>query len=416
MALALLVVLGQAAALDPDGVYIDPEGVLRARKVEDGRRLRELRAAARKEKAAAGLVFVSLPRLLAEARACVEAGRPLPEEVRTLRGMVRLQYLFVFPAEKDLVIAGRAEPVVSDFPGRPVGRLSGRPVLQLDDLVVALRTCGPGRVQNAFGCTIELTAEVQRNLAAKWDELKGAVKDQPARRRELFGQLAKAGGLQPVEFFNLAPETRFAYVCLEADYLLKRHALGLDPSPVKEAPSHLSLMSSTKKFAHRFWFEARYEPVRVSADGTAYEIAGPSLQIRTRRKFSDDADDADPEAKKYAAAATEHLPKLAETLLPWADLSNLADLGLAAALIGADGLHEKAGWDPSWTLKDYPVAKVAVPTSAEVLVNYTTSSNLLLWGGGGVKLSMAEAARARRPDADGTLAAKAARPAQGWAR
>lgn len=414
MTALVLAGLLQAAALDPDGVYIDPEGVLRTRKVEDGKRLRDLRAAAKKEKAAGGLAFVSLPRLLAEARAAVEAGGKVPEELRLLGGIVRLQYVFVYPDAKDLVIAGPAEPVDSSFPGRPVGKITGRPALQVDDLVVALRTCGPGKVQNAFGCTIELTAEVQKKLLEQWDKIKGDVKNQPAKRKELFAGLAAAGGLQPVEFFNLTPETRFAFVCLEADYLLKRHALGLDLTPVKLAPSHLSLMTSTKKVAHRFWFETRYDPIRASADGNAFEIRGPSLQIKTRRKFSDDADDAEPEAKRYADAATEHFPKLAEALLPWADLANLSDLSLLAALIAADRLDQKAGWDLQWTLSGYPVPKVAVPESAGVLVNYSTTSNLLLWAGGGVKLSMAEAVKAR--EADAAVASKAARPERGWSR
>jgi hypothetical protein len=415
MTLLLLLAAHQAAALDPEGVYIDADGVLKSRRVDEGRRLRELRAQAKKNKTTGQIGYVSLPRLLAEVRRKLEAGEKLADAERYVGGIVKLQYVFVYPDDADLVIAGRAEPIDATFPGRAVGARTGRPVLQLDDLVTALRTCGPGRAATDFGCTIELTREVQERILGALQERKAALQTEPRRAREAADAMAQAGGLQPIRFFNLDPQTRFAFVCLEADYLLKRHALGLDPSPVPEARSHLARMTQPTPMAHRFWFETDYEPLRVAAEGLAYEIRGRSLQIRTRRKFDEAApDEADPTAREYAAQTTRSFERLAEHLPAWADLANCSDLGLLAALIGTDGLARKVGWDLDWVLKDYPVAKVPVPASAQTLVNTKVSSRTVLFAGGGVKLSMAEALGRRAGDEQGTLARRALRPEHGW--
>jgi hypothetical protein len=404
----LFLILLQAATLDPEGVYIDSDGVLQTRKVDTGAKLRELRKKARETKSEAGMVYISLPRLFAEAKAKLAAGQKLPDEMRFLRGMVKLQYVFVF--DDDLVIAGRAEPF---DPAWPVGQVTGRPILQLDDLVVALRTCGPGKAGAAFGCTIQNTAEGQKRMVEKLKELTDVVKKEPSKRRDVADQMAEAAGLQPVKFFNIEPSTRFAYVCVEADYLLKRHALELDKSPVPEVQSHISMKATTDTMSNRFWFEAKYDALGVSPDGRSFEIRGPSLQVKTRKSFSEDeSEKADPLARAYAESVTKHFTRLSEFILPYADLANLADLSVAAALIGQEKLAEAAGWDASWALNEYPVAKVAVPDSARTLANFKVNSGMVIYAGGGVLLCPSEPIKERA--ADDAVAAQAKRPSGDW--
>ena len=68
----------------------------------------------------------------------------LTDEMRHLAGLLRARYVFYYPETKDIVIAGPAEGWMANPSGRVVGINSGRPVLQLQDLVVALRTFGRG--------------------------------------------------------------------------------------------------------------------------------------------------------------------------------------------------------------------------------------------------------------------------------
>lgn len=410
--LAASLLLTQTVALDPEGVYIDPDGVLRTREVETGKRLRDLRDAAKKEAPGAELAYVSLPRLFAEARRKVDAGEAIPDEMRYLKGMVKIQYVFVFPDEHDIVIAGPAEPVAADFPDRPVGKWTGRPMLQLDDLVVALRTCGPAKTGEAFGCTIMLTKEITDRMQEAIKENTEAIKTEPKKRREICERIGAAGGLQPVDFYGIAPETRFAFVCLEADYLLKRHAVGLDKSPVAAAKSQLDLMDGPETQIHRYWFESYYEPLRVSEDGLAYELRGQSLQVKTRKSFKEEGDDEPSEvAKKYGESTTKHLPELSKHYLAWADLANVSDLGVLAALIGRDALHERVAWDLAWVLDAYPVAKVVVPENAQTLVNFRTTKTHVLLTCGGVKLVPGEYVEKRET---GAVEAEAHRPAEYW--
>lgn len=379
MPLLLLAVLIQQP---PGGVSVDPDGVLKYRAVDTAARLKTLREAARREKG--GLVYVSLPRLFAEARKC---DGKLPDDLRTLSGLTKLKAVFIH--EGDLVIAGEAEAADPDFPGRPVGKRTGRPLLQFDDLVTALRVAGPGRDGSPFGCSIDLTEEGAARMASKSAELKDVIASQPRKRRESYDAVAAAGGLQPVRFFGLPPDSRAAFACLEADYLLKRHSLELDPTPVKQAPSLLDLVTRQTSARDRLWFEAAYAPVSVSAGGCAFEIAGPSLAVRARGVKDEEPD---PAVRAYAERLSKHMAELCRKIPAWADLANFADMALVAALIRTDALHTKVGWE----IPDLFAAKVPVARSVDTLVNFREAGSILVVISGGVSLSLDEAARNRQ--------------------
>ena len=57
-------------------------------------------------------------------------------ELQFLAGLNRIDYLFLDPEGKDLILAGPAEPFVVDLSGRALGVQSGRPAIRLDDLIV----------------------------------------------------------------------------------------------------------------------------------------------------------------------------------------------------------------------------------------------------------------------------------------
>ena len=259
------------------GVYIDPEGVLRATGKPD-ERLEALRAKAAKLPKDNQLVYLSLPRLFAEAKKLRDEGKALPPEIRYLGGMVRLKYVFVYPDEKDLVIAGPAEPFDVDVPYRPLGKLTARPVMHFDDLVTALRRVGPGGPAKALGCTLEVTQEIFDRIQKKTKEVGPKAPTIGYRRAsELIGE---AGGPQPVKYIGLEPDNRYAAVCIEADYILKMYGLGLFESPVPKVKSYMALSTSAHK-PHRFAFECAYDPMGVSEDGLAFELRGPSLKVES---------------------------------------------------------------------------------------------------------------------------------------
>jgi hypothetical protein len=105
--------------MDPQGVHVDAKGVLRNRTTDPDPRLAELWKNAKSLYKDGKFLYVSLPRLFAEARRAVEGGKGIPVDLRSLGGMTRLQYVFVYPDSKDLVIAGPAE---RSTPAKPTVR------------------------------------------------------------------------------------------------------------------------------------------------------------------------------------------------------------------------------------------------------------------------------------------------------
>lgn len=402
-----------AAAYDPQGVHVDARGVLRSRSIDPDPRLAELWKNAKSVQKDGKFLTVSLPRLFAEARGLLESGKALPSDLRHLGGMTRLRYVFVHPESKDLVIAGPAEPVDARESYRPLGRITGRPVLHLDDLVTALRSFGPGRNPDRLGCDIEITAEIRERVNARIRAVG------PTSRiigfRKACDQIAEAGGLQPVTYFGLDTTTRFAFVCVEADYRLKQLGLGLLPTPVAKVESYRSLILTPEK-EFRFSLESNYDALAAAPDGLAFELRGPSLKVNGGLLGNPEStiQDLSPAARRFVSSCNENFDALARHLVSWADLCNLGDLSVLAALVAQDGLAERAGWDLAWILepKGYPVATMPAPTSAAVLCNFTTSGNNALFLTGGVWIKPAEWAAKRVPD--DKLGAKAARPNEGW--
>src|SRR5690606_29012818 len=79
---------------------------------------------------------ISLRTLDATLRDCLAAGDPLPDEVRFLGGLTRVEYVLVDPAANDIYLAGPAEPWKVSETGDVVGQHSSRPIILIDDLIM----------------------------------------------------------------------------------------------------------------------------------------------------------------------------------------------------------------------------------------------------------------------------------------
>jgi hypothetical protein len=399
------------AQVDPDepndpvilGVRIDGEGLLSVRISSDDPKLLyarrsaliKARAQVRRNKGKAQLGYVSLPKVFAEAKELIAAGKKLPNRVRFLGGMTKLRYVFVFPEEKDLIIAGDVEPYDAVNGARPAGLITGRPLLQLDDLVVALRTVGPGNGNNAFGCSIDPPPGAMQKIS-------DIIKDRANRRlakSKKADLMVDTLGPQSVRFFGIASNTRAAYVCVEADYLLKRMAMGIDPPPLA------AVRRPTQRDRLQFnglWFTPNYQPLLVSEDGNAYEIRGQSLKLHARGSEKGNAP-ATTGTAAYAKLFTKYFPQIAKKSPAFADLWNITDLALLASLIGQDRLQQKANWDMNWILNvdGYPVAKTLVPRTADTMAKYRTGVYIV--GGVGISFGKQADAIARQKDTSGQL-------------
>jgi hypothetical protein len=388
---------GQATQPSIFGIYVDAGGALQYREQDARQELNRVRARSR-QAAGAGkdqqLHFVSLPKLLSEARGLMDAGKTVPESLRYLGGMTQLRYILVYPEQKDVVIAGPAEewePQALE----PRGKLSGRPVLQLDDLIVALRMAGQRGGMQAFGCSIDPPADA----LARSNEV---MRQYGSRsRRELADAMARALGPQQVRFFGTPADTRVAMVCVAADYKLKRFSIGLEAVPV---PGVGTSIDNSRAAGNAFWFETLYEPMLVAVDGNAFELRGQRLQLKAGA-LPFDEQGATEKAKAFAKRLTDKMNVLAAEVPLYADLQNITDLAMLAALIKHDKLDTRIQWDLSWVndTSRWRVATVPAPRTVPTLVHYTGGS--LAAGGVGLNVNTWLSAQSRQVDRENVLGA-----------
>jgi hypothetical protein len=365
------------------GVYLDTDGKVQCRVQDSTRELAAMRARARAARLAEKdpkLAYVSLPRLFSQLQSLRSAKKEIPDELKYLGGLTQIHYVFVFPDERDLVIAGPAEPwhIVrgdGDTTQYVVGTRTGHPILQLDDLIVAMRTAEEGRGQ-LFGCGIYPSPNSLK--IADDTEQRMALKPRAERMQAMVDEL----GPQEVRIFGTRNDTRLAFICVAADYEMKRYAMGLDRSPISGVGNGVD---HSRTAANKYWFEASYEPLRVSKDGNAYEIRGQRLLIKAGG-FDFDPRGATEKAMTFASQFTKNMPALATAVPLYAELQNVTDESLLANLIRRDRLAEKVGWDQRWLLDDSacPVEKVPVPRTAQTLVGFTSGSIVA----GGVMLTL----------------------------
>jgi hypothetical protein len=103
------------------GVEIDASGVLRTTRL-DARLAQERLMAARRARGPAAersqLRKVSLTRLEQAVAEAIDRGQEPSDEMLSMAGLMRVQYVFFYPETRDVVIAGPAEGTFQDPTGR----------------------------------------------------------------------------------------------------------------------------------------------------------------------------------------------------------------------------------------------------------------------------------------------------------
>lgn len=340
------------------GVVIDAQGVLAKVFVNDPggkqtlERIRAAKASLNADVAQPSeLRKVSLNRLERAIEARLAAHGQLTDEMHHLAGLTRIQYVFFYPESGDIVIAGPAEGWFEDLTGRVVGLASGRPMLELEDLVVALRTFPPGESEGpVVGCSIDPT---QEGLARMQDFLRAyGSHATPDQTEFIVEKLRTSLGLQQVRVLGVPPDTHFAQVMVEADYRMKLIGIGLERPPVKMVryvdranPSQVN-----RNALARWYFTPDYQCVRVSDDKLAMELVGEGVKLvgenevvgadgqRSRAAGSSRA------SELFVKSFTEKYPELARKSPVYAQLRNLIDMAVAAAFIQQQDYYSQSGW------------------------------------------------------------------------
>ncbi|MGD9723112.1 MAG: DUF1598 domain-containing protein [Pirellulales bacterium] len=402
-AAALLVCLGapqqalaQFVSQQVGGVSIDAKGLVAKVTVGDVAELLKARQAAFQtvpaDLAKSALRKVSLRQLEAAIAEHRKNGTPITDDMRYLAGLQRIQYVFVYPEQNDIVIAGPGEGWRISPDGEIVGQTTNKPVLLLDDLLVALRAT-PALRQTGITCSIDPT----RDGLTRYQELFKTIAQAPGDTAPLLSAVEQAIGPQTITLKGVPEATHFARVLVAADYKMKRYGMGFDEAPVAGMPSYLQMMKSAGGggLAPRWWLAPDYDALVTDGKGLAWELRKASVKVMTEDRVLaasgqlQDSSRPNPLAAKWADNMTARYDALSEREPIWGQLRNCMDLAVLAALISHNNLQQTCGWDMALLLDpDLKAQRFNTPRTVATLASAVKKrGGLIVSASGGVLLN-----------------------------
>jgi Protein of unknown function (DUF1598) len=395
------------------GVAIDANGAVEQAEQRDVVALRDARRAAMSGLAGdltkpSKLRKISLRRLDALVARHVSQNKPLSSDLLYLAGLQRVKYVFAYPESNDIVLAGPADGWTVDDAGNVVGTNSGAAVLQLVDLIAALRTTDEMLAGEVISCSIDPTPEGLKRFTRSMRGSPTSPSDQLLRRME------QAVGAQTVTLTGVSPESHFAQVLVAADWQMKRIGMGLVPSPVDGLTSYLEMLNDApnpklRTPLPRWWIAYGEQPVERDSDGLGWRISRPGIQVRTASgRLERDGRistqiESDPLAKKWADSMTAQYDELAIGEPVFGQLRGCMDLALVTAILASGDLLKHVDLELPMVLDDTRLQLAAhrVPKSvASHASALRTGRSWVVSVSGGVELDVPRVVNAAELQAD----------------
>lgn len=342
---------------------------------------------------------ISLRALEAALAEAASSGSDLPDGVLYLAGLQRVQFILVYPEQNDIVLAGPGEGWKFNENGEAIGVTTGLPAVRLDDLLVALRTVEAARTEG-ISVSIDPTAEGRQRFEQ-------FMSTQRTFSESVLKPAALALGPQQVTLTGVPTDSHFARILFAADYRMKQLAMNLDKAPIRGLPSYLDMLRSKGQLPGsaipRWWMACNYEPLARSDDRLAWELRGQGVKAMTEDELVaadgtvQGTGRADPTAKQWADLLTKHYPDLSPKDPTLAQLRNLMDLCVVAAVIQREDLVGLAG-GKGFSLLASPDSKLAVaqlpaPKTVEPKCSFVkVGRNYVITASGGVQIESWEVA------------------------
>jgi hypothetical protein len=380
------------------GISIDARGVLQNAGVDATGELQRLRAQRLEPvpsdlNQAVALRKVSLRGLEEALAKQIAAGQPLTDAMRYLAGLQQIQFVLVYPEQHDIVLVGPGEGWRVDARGNLVGATSGRPVMLLDDLLVAMRTARQA-AQGGISCSIDPTPEGLQRLRTHVSKLHTIGNPQTT-----VAGICDTLGPQKITLQNIPGSTNFARVMVAADYRMKRLAMGFEPAPVHGLPNYMQMLSGSKtgmsNMLPRWWLAPQYQPVLKSADGLAWELRGAGVKAMAEEDFltangsREHTGKANPMAQRWADQMTARYEELSRAEPIFGQLRNCMELAIVAALLTKERLPERAGCELPVIMDSgrVEVDQFPVPQQVDTQASITRKGrNWLISASGGVQI------------------------------
>ncbi len=396
------------------GVAVDATGVLKMQRVVDRgwtmtrKKIAEARSTLPADiSKASDLRKISLNRLEAAVKALTSRGEKPTEEMLALAGLTRVKYVFYYPDTKDIVVAGPAQGWMVDPVGRIRGIESGAPVVELQDLIVALRAYPPdGQTTSLISCSIDPTKQGLANMQAFLSRVGSQLSPNAGLQQQgqfIANGLRESLGLQNITIHGVAANTHFAQVLVEADYRMKLIGIGLEKPQVKlvsyvEFAARASSVSPNAM--QRWWFVPDYACVRVSDDNLGMELVGDGVKLVGADELvtSDGnrvkSDKGDKAGDNFVKGFTEKYADLATKEPVYAQLRNLIDLSVAAAFIQDQDYYGKSGWKLGSFSDESGLAVQTLNPPKQVesaVASYVKGNRVMTPIGGGVRIEPKQA-------------------------
>ena len=368
----------------PAGVWIDSTGTLKQIKRDRSGRLEKYRRSTRNmasdksELPESQLRKISLSRLETELQRRAATGQKLTPDLQHLAGIYELKYVMLYPETGDVVIAGPAGPWDFDRDGRAVNQETGKPVLNLEDLISCLQNAK--NEGGKFGCSIDPRPAnlVNARQVVDTSQLKGkALRD---RLHEALGQM-------DVTVQGVAPNSHAASVIVEADYRMKLIGLGVMPSVsgLRNYFQRIHLdddgqLPEVDQLV-RWWFTMNYDSVVTNEDRTIFELNGQGVRLLSESEFWTEQGErvhtgtSSPAASGYAVDFTSRFEEIAIRDPVFGELKNVFDCALAANIIHQEKLDRKIDWnlrflngDSKAVVGSYQPALTSVPRQVDSIL------------------------------------------------
>lgn len=338
------------------GIKVSPDGTvsniaLADQDAEVSRIRQQLQGGQGQLAEASNLRMVSLKAVQAAMTEAAASGKPLKEEIALLGGLTRIEYVLVFPESNDIVLAGPSENWTVGSTGTIVGMESGRPIVCLEDLLVAFRSMSPNS-ERTISCSIDPTPEGTVKLNNMLSRIKLGPTTNPA---SFEASMKSALGPQKVSLTGLPATTHVAQVLLAADYQMKRYGMNLAEAPVKGLTSYVEMIRNraVKSPQNRWWMACDYQPIEQSEDGLAWRISGRGIKTLSEQEVINEdgsvkqSGKTEVNAQKWADLFTSKLDELAIKDPVFGELRNVMDACVVSALIHSKELGKQASCDLS---------------------------------------------------------------------
>jgi hypothetical protein len=358
------------------GVYLDAEGVIRALKKKP--KSVKTQTVTLKDEIAkrTDLRQVSLRKIDAQLRKHLGASgkyADLPEELRQMAGLHRIDYIVIDRANKDVLLCGPAEGWIRDIDGRAIGKFSKRPALDVADIAAAFRCVldGNGEIK----CSID---PLQSGLANLHAYEMPRVTGEDAQAQTVQREVEEVLGMQKVTTGGIPEGSRFARAIVDADYRMKRMAMGLDRVAGlfthADAVANLTVQGSTKTNLARWWFTPAYDGIECDADETTFRLVGQGMKLLNEEVLIDEAGartgtgKSNPWWDRFSQSFTRMLPQLEKQYSVFADLHNLYDLTMVAGIVKKQGCSDWFAGTTMLDAKAFPIPTEMQPKFTEPVV------------------------------------------------